>query len=184
MEKTNWYKSVIIGFALDRVFVYSQYTYDLQQKIHRWKFVHNHIDRASFVTYFSSLIEEIPQDLFHNIVIVYPPVSLRDSLFRWPNHAKMLAKLVAQKLSHAQCLCPFRKSLWAKHQARKSVAERKNIGKSYQFLKKYEKNIAGKNILLVDDIVTTGYTAHTLGQLLKSYGASSVVGVFLASEKV
>lgn len=41
-----------------------------------------------------------------------------------------------------------------------------------------------KKVLLIDDIITTGYTAHTLGKLLKKAGAKEVVGYFLASEKV
>ncbi len=42
----------------------------------------------------------------------------------------------------------------------------------------------GKKILLIDDLITTGYTAQTLGKLLKKAGAKEVVGYFLASEKV
>jgi len=42
----------------------------------------------------------------------------------------------------------------------------------------------GKKILLIDDLITTGYTAHTLGKLLKKAGAKEVVGYFLTSEKV
>jgi predicted amidophosphoribosyltransferase len=32
-----------------------------------------------------------------------------------------------------------------------------------------------KKILLIDDLITTGYTAHTLGKLLKKAGVKEVV---------
>lgn len=44
--------------------------------------------------------------------------------------------------------------------------------------------LKGKKILVIDDLITTGWTAHTLGKLLKKAGAKEVVGYFLASEKV
>ena len=52
------------------------------------------------------------------------------------------------------------------------------------FDKKYKNLIKNKKIILVDDLITTGYTAHTLWKLLKKAWAKEVVGYFLASEKI
>jgi predicted amidophosphoribosyltransferase len=59
-----------------------------------------------------------------------------------------------------------------------------SIREEYQFKQSFQKHIQGKKVILIDDIITTGYTAHTLGKLLKKAGAREVVGYFLSSEKV
>jgi predicted amidophosphoribosyltransferase len=41
--------------------------------------------------------------------------------------------------------------------------------------------IRGKSILLVDDIMTTGYTLNECGRVLKQTGADTVVGAVVAS---
>lgn len=41
--------------------------------------------------------------------------------------------------------------------------------------------VAGRNILLVDDIITTGNTLHECGRVLKDAGAKKVVGAVIAT---
>lgn len=59
-----------------------------------------------------------------------------------------------------------------------------NIRHEYSLKQEFCELIKDKRIILVDDLITTGYTAHTLGKLLKKAGAREVVGYFLSSEKV
>lgn len=59
-----------------------------------------------------------------------------------------------------------------------------NIRQEYSLKENFRDKIKGKKIIIVDDLITTGYTAHTLGKLLKKAGAREVVGYFLSSEKV
>ena len=60
MQKTHYYKSVIPGFSLDEVFVGSYYDEDMQRRIHRFKFVHNRVDRVYFESLFAHLQKEFP----------------------------------------------------------------------------------------------------------------------------
>lgn len=53
-----------------------------------------------------------------------------------------------------------------------------------EFFLSSDMDFRDKKILLIDDVITTGYTAHTLGKMLKKAGAEEVIGYFLASEKV
>jgi len=113
--------------------------------------------------------------------IVYPPVSLRDRIFRGPNHAKILATYL--KLS-VPIIGPFQKKIFTSHQSRRSKSERAKIREEYSINPKMTELLKDKKILLIDDLITTGWTAHTLASLLKKAGAKEVVGYFLASEKV
>jgi competence protein ComFC len=178
MLKTEHYKRSIPSFSLEKVVVGAFYDEEMQKKIHRFKFVHNHVDRVYFQRLFLQIQEEYP---YIPDIIVYPPVSLRDRIFRGPNHAK---KLVEYFASNIPTLSPFYKSFFTSHQSRRTKQERIVVREEYSFLHKYSNMIQGKKILLIDDLITTGYTAHTLGKLLKKAGAIEVVWYFLASEKI
>ena len=177
MLKTEHYKHSIPYFSLDRVAVGAQYDREMQRKIHRFKFVHNYVDRVYFREVFSHLQEEYP---YTPDVVVYPPISLRDRILRGSNHAKKLADDIGIPVP---VLCPFYKKMFSSHQSRRTKKERNLIGEEYFFDKKFTNQIKDKKILLIDDLITTGYTAHFLGKLLKKAGAREVVGYFLASEK-
>ena len=57
---------------------------------------------------------------------------------------------------------------------------RKNIIGSFGINKKYEKSIENKNIVLVDDVFTTGSTVNECSKILKKHNAKSVTVVTLA----
>jgi predicted amidophosphoribosyltransferase len=180
MQKTNHYKSSLPDFAVDEVVVARHYDQDMQKKIRRFKFVHNYVDRVYFDSLFQELIKEIPVE---GDIITYPPIRWIDRILRWPNHARILAEYF-QKHVPMKILCPFHKSLFATHQSRRKKSERTRVRKEYSLITKYIPDIRGKSVILVDDLITTGHTAHALATLLKKAGAKSVTGYFLASEKV
>jgi len=49
-----------------------------------------------------------------------------------------------------------------------------NISGAFEVNKKYLKEISGKNILLIDDIFTTGSTLNECAKMLKKAGAAEV----------
>lgn len=51
---------------------------------------------------------------------------------------------------------------------------REMVNKKFIFLKPYAKKIKGKNILLIDDVFTTGSTANECARVLMKNGAASV----------
>jgi competence protein ComFC len=180
MLKTQHYKQFIPGFSLDKVVVGAYYDEDMQRRIHRFKFVHNHVDRVYFETLFTRMKEEFP---YNPDIIVYPPISLRDRIFRGSNHAKFLVEYFWPEKS-IEIFCPFQKKFFTSHQSRRTRKERVAIRTEYLLNEEFRERLVGKKILLIDDVITTGYTAHTLGKLLKKAGAQEVVGCFLASEKI
>lgn len=178
MLKTEHYRRYIQNFSLDKVVVGAYYDAEMQRRIHRFKFVHNYVDNVYFWEIFAHMEEEFP---YIPDVIVYPPVSLRDRIFRGPNHAKKLAQHFGYK--KIPILCPFHKKVFSSHQSRRTKKDRILAGTEYSLDRRFIPQLKGK-ILLIDDLITTGHTAHTLGKLLKKAGAAEVVGYFLASEKV
>jgi competence protein ComFC len=179
MLKTEHYKKYIPQFSLDKVVVATYYDEEMQRKIHRFKFVHNHVDHVYFQELFALMKEEFP---YVPDIIVYPPISFRDRILRWPNHAQFLAEYVW--LADIRTLSPFSKKFFTGHQSRRTRKERAKVREEYSLYPGYRDVLKGKKVLLIDDLITTGYTAHTLGKLLKKAGAQEVVGYFLASEKV
>ena len=157
MLKTEHYKRSIPSFSLDKVVIGALYDEEMQRKIHRFKFVHNHVDRVYFQSLFSQMQKEYP---YIPDIIVYPPISLRDRIFRGPNHAR---KLVEYFGSHKiLSLSPFHKKFFTSHQSRRTKEERMAVRDEYSFIEKYKNQIEDKRILLIDDVITTGYTSHTL----------------------
>lgn len=178
MLKSEHYKRSIPWFALDKVVIGEFYGPAMQREIHRFKFVHNYVDRVHFQQILAHIQEEYP---YTPDYVVYPPVSLRDRIFRGPNHARIFASYLGLPVP---IICPFHKKLFSSHQSRRTKSERSQIRDEYSINPKISEALKGKKILLIDDLITTWWTAHTLGKLLKKAGATEVVGYFLASEKV
>ena len=179
MLKSEHYKRSIPWFALEKVVVGELYGEEMRRRIHRFKFVHNHVDHVYFRELFTSMKREYS---YEPDCIVYPPVSLRDRIFRGPNHAKLLVQYFWP--GDTPVFCPFQKKVFSSHQSRRTKAERSSVREEYSLHPTFLERIKGKKILLIDDLITTGWTAHTLGSLLKKAGAKEVVGYFLTSEMV
>lgn len=78
----------------------------------------------------------------------------------------------------------LKKSKTAINQAKisKHLDRFKNIADSFQINPKHQDKIAGKSILIIDDIVTTGATLNECAKVLKKYFAKNVYGLAVASK--
>lgn len=168
MQKTNYYRTAIARFPLDGVFVGRLYDGVLQKKLRRFKFVHNTVDSVYFRSIFAELIEESGIKDMSQSIIVYPPISLKDRIFRGPNHAKRLAKIFATLIGTQCIVCPFHKSFFAGHQSQRNKSQRKQILSEFSLKKHKIADLQDKEIIIIDDIITTGYTMYALGNLLKN----------------
>ncbi len=158
MDKTRYYKEHIPNFSLDRVLVASFYTQDLQKIIYRLKFSKNtsSSDINKLSQLFFLLSKEYP---YAPDCLVYPPIHILDLFLRGKNHMGELVKRLSFPYPSS---CPFRKRFFSSHQSRKRKEGRKNIQEELLFNSSQKILIQGKKILLFDDCITTGYTAHTL----------------------
>lgn len=99
------------------------------------------------------------------------------------NHSEALAKLIAQKIA-----VPYFEPLEVLYdtppQHSLDFAGRSgNVRGIYDIKEEFEEKIEGKNILLVDDIKTSGATLNECALMLKLYGAESVKCVVAALRK-
>lgn len=92
------------------------------------------------------------------------------------DHAKLLAKAVAKKFS-AQYYQPI--------VSKTKKAQKKTIGKerleNAQFvLKTRAKDLSGKTVIIVDDIVTTGSSMGACAMLIRGLGAKRIMGAAIS----
>lgn len=184
MQKTNYYKQNFRWFPFTSVYVGRFYDDVIQRKLRRFKFVHNTVDSVYFESIFRELIEENGYKNISNSVIVYPPISLKDRIFRWPNHARKLAIIFAKIIGSNVVVCPFRKKFFAGHQSRRNKTQRSKIQQEFKEKSVYGEQLRGKHIFFIDDIITTGHTAYTLWLLLKHLWVEEITWFFLASRKI
>lgn len=116
-----------------------------------------------------------------DMIVTTVPVHFLSRLKRGYNHSELLARGVANEIGSPFCNL-LKKSRWTRHQARLTRSERlRNVRNSFAFREKYLKDIAGKDVLLVDDVISTGSTANECAELLRKNGAKRVFGLFLAT---
>ncbi|MCQ2377958.1 MAG: ComF family protein [Victivallaceae bacterium] len=105
-------------------------------------------------------------------LVVPIPVHFTRLWTRGYNQAELFARVAAEEL-HLPCADTLAKEFSATKQAKRSRTGR-HQGTRHAFSVKNPFRIAGKNILLVDDVFTTGATCDAAARALLKNGARSV----------
>lgn len=148
--------------------------------LHRFKFRND----GSAGRFFADRICEMickEKYLATDFVIVPIPGNVKETDREYVQ-AEFLAKRVAKKLKKP-CICnAIRKKKTVKSQTKcRTVAERrKNAQKAFVLNKGNCEKLAGKTVLLIDDISTTGSTLSSAAEILKSAGAKKIYGACAA----
>ena len=118
------------------------------------------------------------------------PVPLYKRRLRWRgfNQAELLADVLSERITPGLILPVHTDILLRRHATRpqmkiKNYSERKK-NMYNAFLVQNKKMLKDKNILLVDDITTTGATLFSCASALKKAGAKSVWGIVLARQEL
>lgn len=110
--------------------------------------------------------------------VTWIPVSGRRKFARGYDQAQLLAEEVAKSLQ-LSCISTMKKHHRKKQSRMRSPAERRaNIAGA--FTVKHPEQVAGKVILLIDDICTTGATMSEAALMLSTAGAKQIHGAVLA----
>lgn len=112
-------------------------------------------------------------------LITYVPMTLKAQQKRGFNQSRLLGENLA-KITDNRCIGLLTKTFDTTDQKELTREERnKNLLKCFKVIDK--KQIKDKRILLVDDVLTTGATAHAVAKTLKKAGAKSVYLITIAS---
>jgi ComF family protein len=158
----------------DAAYSFGSYEGPLRKLIHLFKY--GKVESLAF-PFSRLLLRAMPIDQRFDVVIAMP-VHWRKRWERGFNQAELLAKPVAKrcrlKLSNQ-----LRRKRYTKAQAGLTEAQRRENLKG-SFCVRRAHQIAGKRILLIDDVFTTGATLRSAAEVLKAAGASHVTALTLA----
>lgn len=128
-------------------------------------------------------ISEMFRDLesFCNSIFIPVPVSRQKLMKRGFNHAELIAQLFARKLKNIKVVDLISRCVDTPTQHDLDRAKRfENVKNAFSLKKGAIKLIADKNLVLVDDIVTSGATLLESAKTLYLGGAKSVACVTLS----
>ena len=123
----------------------------------------------------SLFIEASENPLFEDVSLIIPiPLSKKRMLERGFNQSQILAEIISRHSGVTIDSISLIRTKHAKvHRAGMDEKAREmSVEKSFEV--KREKRIAGKNILLVDDVLTSGATVSSCAKVLKKKGAGNV----------
>ena len=155
------------------------YRDNVVKSIHNFKFCN---DRSSANPLGRLLADKLREDGLYEVcdLITWVPISRRRRFRRGYDQSELLAKVLAGELG----LVPVKVLRKIRHNppqsATHSVSSRKaNVLGVYQALNRDQ--IAGKRILLIDDVLTTGATVSECAKILLTAGAQEVRVATVAS---
>lgn len=183
MSILGWQEMASLGESEGIIYFLSYKDPKVRGAIWEIKYRQNKKLRGIFVKIMADfLIEELAEKMsmenFTNPVVTFIPMSRKRISEREINQSEILAKDISELLH-----IPFQKTLAkireTKRQTTLKRSERlSNVKNSFGILD--EKNIRGKNIIIVDDVTTTGATLKEVKKVLIENGAKKVFCVAVA----
>lgn len=164
----------------DDIICVSEYTGIIKKALIRYKFY----GKSSYYRAFSKLLENEVKNMTNcrifDIIVSVPLHKLRE-LERGYNQAHLISKSLSRAINIKE---ESKALIRAKNTNVQSLISSKsgrqnNVKDAFKV--RYPHRVAGKSVLLVDDIMTTGYTIDECSRALKDAGAKKVVAAVIAS---
>lgn len=145
--------------------------------VHAFKYY----DKTILADCFASMLYARYKNDLQNADIIIPiPMHRIKRLLRMYNTAQLLGKSISA-ISDLPVYCDILyKTKWTKSQSSLSRKQRLTNINGSMLLKNAEK-IKGKNIVLIDDVITTGATVNYSSKLLKKAGVKDIIVLSIAS---
>lgn len=183
VDKNPHYKEGLWEYwHLDGAFVALEYTDELKTELEAYKYYSKQEKKDIFLPKLTQCFELFClESVDRDALVTTVPLHFFSHLKRGYNHSELLAKGVAEQEGNIFRNL-LRKTRMTEHQAKLSRSERlRNVRNSFVFREKYLKIIEWKDIILVDDVISTGSTANECAAILRKNGAKRVFGLFLAT---
>lgn len=139
-------------------------------------------DQTHLAKYFAKLMTNSAAEILPDIDFIAPvPLHKLRIIKRKYNQSALLAKNISALSDKKLILDLLIRTKNNKPQAVLSQAQRmKNVQGIFKVKEKHLSKIKGKNILLIDDVITTGSTINACAKVLKKAGANRVYVLSLA----
>lgn len=160
-------------------YVYT-YNHEIFKLINGFK---NH-DNLYLLNFLANILSKkiLEKDIANNIDIIIPvPIHYSKLIKRKYNHSALLGHKLAKNIAKPCKTQILQKSKKTKDQMTLNGTSRlKNVKNAFNINKKYLDYLHGKNILLLDDVLTTGSTINECVKTLKQAGANNIHVLCLA----
>lgn len=128
----------------------------------------------------TAYLDNFNLEIFKNFNIVPIPLHPQKEKERGFNQTLIIAKIIQERIN-----IPILENILIKNKNTLPQMKLKNFKQRTEnitdsFIIKNSQNIAGKNILLVDDVTTTGSTLIEASKTLKSAGAKKIIAITIA----
>ena len=164
--------------AYDRARAVGHYSGAMRTLVHQFKYADRHDARALFGRW----LAEAGRDLIGGIDVVAPvPLSRWRLLSRRFNQAAVLAQEVSRQTGLALDLHLLQRSRSTPTQVGLTRDQRRrNLAGALRVSRGRRASLPGRNVLLIDDVITTGATIEACARALKRAGAARVDVLALA----
>lgn len=150
----------------------------VRQLIHELKYDGKFIIGKYLGKKVSEMLREKINDWKPDIITEVPLHKLRKAE-RGYNQAEIIAKEIGRQIKIIHCNSILQRIRFTESQTKFNISERKENIKGAFKLKK-QKLIKNKNIILVDDVITTGATISECAAVLKNNGAKNIYALSIA----
>ncbi len=135
-----------------------------------------HADRTDLGGLLAGWLGRAAGDLIADAELIAPvPLHPSRLLARRYNQAAELARRLARRHRVAYAPDALRRAKRTESQAGKSASgRRRNVAGAFKVVEAQKRRIAGRRVLLVDDVLTTGATAEACARALLAAGAAAV----------
>jgi ComF family protein len=163
----------------DRARAVAQFGPVMRELIHKFKYNDRHDARRLFGSWLAGAAGELLADAD---MLVPVPLHRWRLLRRKFNQAAMLAAEVGRLTGLPVDPFAVRRSKATRPQVGLSeAARRRNLAGAFEVPGRAKARIAGRNVLLIDDVITTGSTVGACARVLKRAGAARVDVLVLAT---
>ncbi len=157
------------------------YEGSLKELIHKYKYNNRRMLSDTFAGIMLDFIKENPDAVEGIDAITFVPLHRKRALARGFNQSELLASLIGKALGIPLTGC-LEKTRLTKNQNELSREDRLiNLKGAFRMKRNIETDIVeGSDILIIDDVMTTGTTLNEMSRVLMNRGASRVRCLTLA----